>query len=179
MPKPTHRIIEEKLNSGAKKQEIFDELRGTTSAGSLARSLVLTPYPSDREAHHGLNNALFLLILYFALVKAIMAADALIENPIFYAIPFAAFIPVCSVLLATEVRKYSGYIYRVVYVVGALVFIEGIHYQLGVHDSWLKWLVSDAPVLAGIVIAWRLERLLCPGLGIIGAKKGRAGEYIF
>jgi hypothetical protein len=180
--------IEAGLRNGKSKSEIYRELGGTSY---VAHSIAATPHFEDRRKYATQNWILVLIIAYYAALKlgfSLYAAYSIYilsaaRNP---SIPFVAvallhlpsslLFSAPPIFVAIQISRFRGLFYLIAALAGIAIIGFGI--RLGLTGS-LTWMLMEAPVLVGVLLAFYLKQRLCPYLRYFGAKTDSSGRYLF
>lgn len=171
--------VEEMLKAGFTKSEIFSELGGTDDN---AKILASTPTLAQREKFKTKNQILVFIIFYFAAVKFAFSCYAFLSiNAPIYLLPITLFVPACAIALGIAIKKFRGYLYLPVGLLGFVVIARSIDVQVANFNFsvWAIWFAINLPVAYGVFLAFHLKKNLCPDWGFMGAKTNESGQYLF
>jgi len=167
------------LEGGLTKAQIFSELGGTDDN---AKILASTPTLAQREKFKTKNQILVFILFYFAAVKFAFSCYTLLSiNAPIYLLPITLFVPACAIALGVGIKRFRGYLYLPVGLLGFVSIARSIDAQVVNFNLsiWAIWLAVNIPVAIGVFLAFHLKKNLCPDLGFMGAKTNKSGQYLF
>ena len=176
-------VIEQKLNTGIGKQEIFEELSQNYSYEyTVAQLVAMTPPHSLKQRYKRLNQILIALLLFAALVKVLVALPILSRLPA-VAFPLLILVPALNVWFAMEIAKFKGYIYRPAGLLALAALFKAILPEDGIASyglaGWVIYGLNCLLILAIAVLAFYLAKRLFPNYGLLGPKRDPKGNYLF
>ena len=172
--KEIYREIEVQINQGRSKQEVFESFRKIVNHDdTLAKMVGSLPDKKLSIKYGKLNYILFLILLFTALIKVLLAIPLVLSIAI-SAIPLLLVIPLLNLYFAVKVYKKRGYIY------GCLGFIaiSGIFQAIGNIKSMNIMTIINV-LLMGIIsaLSFYLGKKMFPNYNFFGPKKNANGIY--
>ncbi len=168
--------VQIRLNSGLRKEQIYNELKEKYPPASVERSLAQWPYPEAKEKNRFLNVPLLIIVIVFALVKLLRMIE--IFQPLEPGTA-GAVIPVAALTLILYL-----------YIIYGVINCNLIGYMLVLLMSATTLLsmrtVANANMLpmalsaAALALAWIQKSRLFPNTSwFLHHKKDSAGNIIF
>lgn len=155
--------VQQKLNSGEKKERIYEDLKGKYSASSVERSLAQWPYPKDKTNSRHLNTALLIIMVIFTLVKILQFIDlfrALGSGQIWNILPAA--------VLTLAIYSYIIYGIKNGNLIGyLLVLLLGISTLLSTRSFSAANAAPLVLTVVAMVLAWLQKRRLFPNVTLL------------
>ncbi len=174
-PKEFQTIVNQKLDDGYSKQQVYDELSDSYfDQNGLRIQLALIPYPVNKNRVKLLNNILLSMLVLTVLYKLLLAID-LIHTTSLSMLPLAMIYPVINIALAYGVYKYSSSAYNYVVMLtlmGALRLVpQGAPLR---GTSLLEFLFAISIVVIALIIRFKIY----PNFGFMTPEKDENGEII-
>jgi hypothetical protein len=170
------KFIEAKLREGFSKQEIYDELSAKIYLKSdLLQYLAMVPDPGKRIKFRAINLILFALLIFVTIVK-ILTTLVLFARISLWLIPLSFIIPFVSIFFAVEVKKFRGYIYRPLGLLGIASLFQGLSHigdlgRINPGQVIFEFIVGYLPTILIIVVAFYISAKAFPYYGFLGLKK--------
>jgi len=167
--------IQEQIDNGVPKKEIFDKLNEDYFDKSTILNLVASAIDSKTKSKYkGLNNTLLGLLVFTILLKVLFGIILVTQLSI-YALPAILILPLVNVYFAFEVSRYTGYIYRIL----GLLTIAGMMQTVSRHEGDIILLLIDLGIGATIAgLSFYLGSKMFPNFGFFGVKKDEEGNPI-
>lgn len=168
--------VQSRLNTGLRKEQIYNELKGKYPSASVERSLAQWPYPEARKKNRMLNVPLLIIVIVFALVKLprIIAVFQTMEpSAAISVIPFAVLILLIYAYIIYGVKNCNLIGYILVLLMAATSLLSARH---GSPGTALPLVLSAA----ALVLAWIQKSRLFPNTSwLLRHKKDSNGNIIF
>jgi len=170
------KFIEAKLREGFSKQEIYKELSTKIYLKSdLLQYLAMVPDPEKRIKFRTINLILFALLIFITILK-ILTALVFFARISAWLIPLSFIIPFVAIFLAVEVKKFRGYIYRPLGLLGIASLFQSLSHiedlgRMNPGQLIFEFIVGYLTTILVIVIAFYISAKAFPYYGFLGLKK--------
>ncbi|MBL7973319.1 MAG: hypothetical protein JNJ85_00305 [Candidatus Kapabacteria bacterium] len=168
-------LINDRLKNGISRQVLLEELAEQYyDKKTIAMLIASTINPVTKEKYRTVNMILFSLLVLSIIIK-ILIGIAQFSSISLYLIPIAFLTPILSILFASEVLKFRGYIYNILGIIAVASLLNTLSKM---SDAGIYEVLDIVLIAAIIALSFYLGNKMFPNYGLLGPKKDSNGNIL-